>query len=81
MRAIIATFVVICCALLSMGCVPRTGFVSLIIDDSHEWHYSYIFPLLEYRNLKGNFGYITEKSDLGIEGEAYKMQEIYQAGH
>jgi len=81
MRVSTTAVFVICCAFLSMGCVPRTGFVSLIIDDSHEWHYSYVFPLLECLNLKGNFGYITEVSDLGIEGNAYKMQEIYEAGH
>jgi hypothetical protein len=64
-----------------MGSVPRTGFVSLIIDDSHDYHYTYVYPLLEQHGFKGNFGYITEMSDLGIEGQAYKMQEIYQAGH
>jgi peptidoglycan/xylan/chitin deacetylase (PgdA/CDA1 family) len=61
--------------------VPRTGFVTLQFDDSHDLHYTHIFPLLEAHGFKGTFGYVTESSDLGIEHEAWKMQEIYQAGH
>jgi len=72
---------VLCCALLSIAWVPRTGFVSLLIDDTHELHYSYVFPLLEGNFFKGNFAYITEVSDLGIEFEAWKIQEIARAGH
>lgn len=63
------------------GYVSRTGFVSLQFDDSGDLHYTHVFPLLEAHGFKGTFGYITEASQLGIEGEAWKMQEIYQAGH
>ena len=61
--------------------VPRTGFVTLQFDDSRDLHYTHVFPLLETHGFKGTFGYITESSELGIEGEAWKMQEMYQAGH
>ena len=61
--------------------VPRTGFVTLQFDDSRDLHYTHVFPLLELHGFKATFGYITEVSQLGIENEAWKMQEIYQAGH
>jgi hypothetical protein len=62
--------------------VPRTGFVTLQWDDSHECHYSGIFPILEAHGFKGTFAVITETSALGIEaGEAWKIQEMYAAGH
>lgn len=60
---------------------PRTGFVTLQFDDSHDLHYSHIFPILENYDFKGSFGYVVESSDLGIEHDAWKMVEIYQAGH
>ena len=81
MRTIVSLIVVMCCAFLSLACVPRTGFVSLQFCDSHEAHYSYLFPLLEAYGFKGSFSCITEISDLGIEHEPYKMQEIHRAGH
>jgi peptidoglycan/xylan/chitin deacetylase (PgdA/CDA1 family) len=61
--------------------VPRTGFVTLQFDDSHETHYTHIFPILEQHGFKGSFGYVVEVSELGIEHDAWKMVEIYQAGH
>ena len=61
--------------------VPRTGFVTLQFDDTHEYDYSRIFPKLEECGLKGSFGYITEVSALGIEHDATKIVEMYEAGH
>ena|GEM_PF-1500593 len=63
------------------GYTPRTGFVTLQFDDSHDLHYMYIYPALEQCGLKGSFGYITEVSDMGIRHSPQKMQEIYNAGH
>jgi hypothetical protein len=65
----------------SGGYVPRTGFVTLQFDDSNDLHYSQVFPLLTQHGFKGTFGYITCGSALGIDHEAWKMQEIYAAGH
>lgn len=81
MRPLGLALTLLLCAIASMACIPRTGFVSLQLCDSHESHYSVLFPLLEAYGYKGSFSCITEISDLGIEHEAYKMQEIYQAGH
>jgi hypothetical protein len=61
--------------------VPREGFVTLQFSDSHDLDYTGIFPLLEAHGLKASFCYITEVSDLGIENDAWMMQEIYLAGH
>lgn len=61
--------------------VPRTGFVTLQFDDSNDYCYGYIYPLLQLYGFKGTFGYITESSDLGIEHAPWKMLTIYQAGH
>jgi peptidoglycan/xylan/chitin deacetylase (PgdA/CDA1 family) len=60
---------------------PRTGFVTLQFDDSHEYHYTHILPMLQAHGFQGSFGYVTESSELGIEHDAWKMVEIYQAGH
>jgi hypothetical protein len=60
---------------------PRAGFVTLQFDDSHDYHYTHIFPLLEEHGFKASFGYITESSGLGIEHDAWKMVEIHSAGH
>ena len=61
---------------------PRKGFVTLQFDDSHDYHYDYIFPILETYGFKGTFAFVTETSDLGIEnGQAWKIQEMYVAGH
>lgn len=61
--------------------VPRTGFVTLQFDDTHDYDYTRIFPKLEQYGFKASFGYITEASDLGIEHEPWKIQEMYNAGH
>lgn len=60
---------------------PRSGFVTLQFDDTHDLDYTHVFPILEEHGFKGSFGYITESSDLGIEGEAWKIQEMFLAGH
>jgi hypothetical protein len=59
----------------------RNGFVTLQFDDSHDLHYTHIYPLLEAHHFKGTFAYVTEASQLGIEHQAWKMQEIYNSGH
>ncbi len=81
MRMLACLFAVTCCAILSMACVPRTGFVSLQFCDSHLSHYYVIFPQLRAHGFKGSFACITEASDLGIEHGAWMMQDIYLAGH
>ena len=82
--------VVICWLLGSLGistagtasqCTPRTGFVTLQIDDSHDIHYWQVYPLLQQHGLKASFGYVTESSDLGIEHNAGKIRVIALAGH
>jgi len=73
--------VVLFCALLAFGFTPRTGFVTLQFDDSHDYHYTHIYPLLEQYDFKGSFGYVTEASDLGFDGKFWRMREIYMAGH
>ena len=78
---LLAGLVVLAAQPLASGPVPRTGFVTLQFDDSHEYCYSRIFPALEQHGLKASFGYITEDSDLGMNNEPWKMQEIYRAGH
>ena len=61
--------------------IPRTGFVTLQFDDTRDLDYTHVFPLLEQYGFKASFGYVTESSALGIEGEAWKIQEIAAAGH
>lgn len=68
-------------ATTSAAYTPRTGFVTLQFDDTHDLHYTHIFPILETYGFKGSFGYIIEVSALGIEHDAWKMVEMYQAGH
>jgi peptidoglycan/xylan/chitin deacetylase (PgdA/CDA1 family) len=63
------------------GYVPRTGFVSLQYDDTHDYDYTRIYPKLEQYGYKGSFGYITETSALGVLHEPWKIQEMYNAGH
>ena len=53
---------VLCCALLAVGFTPRTGFVTLQFDDSHDYHYTHVYPLLEQCGFKGSFGYVTASS-------------------
>jgi hypothetical protein len=65
----------------SSAYTPRTGFVSLLFDDGHAYHYTHMFPILEAHGLKGSFGIITEDSPLGIEGAPGRTQEMYLAGH
>lgn len=68
-------------AQVSSGYVPRTGFVTLQFDDSHELDYTMIFPKLQQYGFKGSFGYVVESSDMGIEHEPAMIKEIYKAGH
>ena len=68
-------------ATTSAAYTPRTGFVTLQFDDTHDLHYTHVFPILETYGFKGSFGYIIEASALGIEHDAWKMVEMYQAGH
>ncbi len=61
---------------------PRKGVVTLQFDDSHSYHYDYIYPILEAHGFKGTFAIVTETSDLGIENSrAWAVQEMYLAGH
>lgn len=76
-----SVLVVACCAVLAVGFTPRTGFVTLQFDDSNDFHYTHVYPLLEQHGFRGTFGYVTEASDLGIEGKYWRMREIYLAGH
>ena len=66
---------------ISGAYTSRTGFVSLLFDDGHDYHYTHMFPILEAHGLKGSFGIITEDSPLGIEGQAWKTRQMYLAGH
>jgi peptidoglycan/xylan/chitin deacetylase (PgdA/CDA1 family) len=62
--------------------LPRKGFVTLQFDDGHEYHYTYIYPLLEFHHFKGTFAFVTEAYEMGIEsGQAWMAQEIYSMGH
>jgi hypothetical protein len=77
--------IAVCIILIPVACncdyVPREGFVTLEFSDSHYMDYTGIFPMLESYGLKASFAYITEISQLGIEHDAWMMQEIYLAGH
>jgi hypothetical protein len=84
------TLFLLCVILTSVVLMPagsrceytsREGFVSLLFSDTHYPDYTHIFPILEAYGMKASFCYITESSELGIEHEAWMMQEIYQAGH
>ncbi|MFZ1946238.1 MAG: polysaccharide deacetylase family protein [bacterium] len=66
---------------ICLGFVPRTGFVTLQYDDTHDYDYTRIFPKLEQYGYKGSFGYITESSELGILHDSWKIEEMYSAGH
>jgi hypothetical protein len=62
--------------------LPRKGYVTLQFDDTHEHHYTHIYPMLEAHGFKGTFAFVTEAFDLGIEsGQAWKVQEMYSRGH
>jgi hypothetical protein len=79
--AIVAVCIIVIPAVCSCQYVPRKGFVTLLISDSHYLDYTHIYPLLESHGFKGSFAYITEISELGIEHDAWMMQEMYLAGH
>ena len=84
MWAVLGVLVVVALAIGTASCwafAPRTGFVTLQFDDSHQYDYSHIFPYLEQYGLKGTFGYIVENSDLGTWHDSQKMVEIHNAGH
>jgi len=61
--------------------VSRKGFVTLEFSDTPEMHYTHVYPLLESHGFKGSFACITERSQMGIEHDAWMIQEIYLAGH
>jgi hypothetical protein len=61
--------------------IPRKGFVTLEFSDTGLLNYTHIYPLLESHGFKGSFAYVTEVSAMGIEHDAWMMQEIYLAGH
>ena len=81
LMGIVAASIMLIPAACTSEYVSREGFITLEFSDSHDLDYTHIFPLLESYGLKGSFAYITETSDLGILGDAWKMQEMYLAGH
>lgn len=83
--AFLVSIITICVMLIPAACncdyIPRDGFVTLVFSDSPTLHYTHIYPMLESHGFKASFAYITEISALGIENDAWMMQEIYLAGH
>jgi hypothetical protein len=78
---IVAFSIVLAPVLCLSDYVSREGFATLQFSDSHWLDYTYILPRLQEHGFKASFCYITEVSQLGIERDAWMMQEIYLAGN